>query len=98
MRVIARRTLRQFWESGHADAEQPMRAWFAEVARARWRSMADVKKRFPRASVVDAERVVFDVGGNKYRVVAKLWFPAQAVWIKFVGTHREYDDIDVRSL
>lgn len=98
MRVIARRTLRQFWESGHADAEQPIRAWFAEVSHSRWKSMADVKRRFPRASVVDAERVVFDIGGNRYRIVAKLWFPGQALWIKFVGTHREYDRLDVKSL
>ena len=60
--------------------------------------MSDVKRRYPKASVVDAERVVFDVGGNKYRIVAKLWFPGQALWIKFVGTHREYDDLDVNSL
>ena len=60
--------------------------------------MADVKRRYPRASVVDAERVIFDVGGNKYRIVAKIWFPGQAVWIKFVGTHRDHDDVDVSSL
>ena len=60
--------------------------------------MADVKKRYPKASVVDAERIVFDVGGNKYRIVAKVWFPGRTVWIKFVGTHRAYDDIDVKSL
>lgn len=98
MRVISRRTLRRFWESGHADAEVPLRAWFAEASRARWRSMAELKRRFPKASIVDAERVVFDIGGNKFRIVAKIWFPGQAVWIKFIGTHREYDDIDVEAL
>jgi mRNA interferase HigB len=98
MRIIARRTLREFWEAGHADAEQPLRAWFAEVQRARWTSMADVKERFPHASVVDRERVVFNIGGNKYRLVVKIWFPGQAVWVKFVGTHREYDDLNVSSL
>lgn len=60
--------------------------------------MAELKRRFPKAKVVDAERVVFDVGGNKFRIVAKIWFPGQAVWIKFIGTHREYDDIDVEAL
>lgn len=98
MRVIARSTLREFWTSGHADAEQPLRAWFAEMSRAHYRSMAGIKRRYPRASVVDAERIVFDIGGNKYRIVAKVWFPGEAVWIKFVGTHRDYDDLDVRHL
>lgn len=98
MRVIARKTLQDFWQSGHVEAEQPLRAWFAEVSRAQWRSMAEIKERYPHASVVDAERVVFNVGGNKYRLVAKVWFAGQAVFIKFVGTHRTYDDIDVSKL
>jgi mRNA interferase HigB len=70
----------------------------AEATSAAWKSMADIKKRYPHASVIDAERVVFNIGGNKYRLVAKLWFPGQVVWIKFVGTHRQYDDIDVTAL
>jgi len=98
MRIIARRTLKEFWEAGHADAEQPLKAWFAEVQRAKWASMADVKERFPHASVVDRERVIFNIGGNKYRLVVKVWFPGQTVWVKFVGTHRQYDDLDVSSL
>ncbi|MBM4394444.1 MAG: type II toxin-antitoxin system HigB family toxin [Deltaproteobacteria bacterium] len=98
MRVIARRTLKEFWEAGHPDAEQPLKAWFVEVSRASWASMADVKALYRHASVIDAERVVFNIGGNKYRLVAKVWFAGQAVWVKFVGTHREYDGIDVGSL
>lgn len=98
MRIIARRTLQQFWQAGHAAAEAPARAWFAEVARATWTSMADIKTRFPHASVIDAERVVFNLGGNKFRLVVKVWFPSQAVYIKFIGTHAEYDRIDVASL
>ena len=98
MRIIARRTLKEFWESGHADAEQPLKAWFAEVSRTEWRSMADIKTRYAHASVVDAERVVFNIGGNKYRLVVKVWFPGRAVWIKFIGTHRQYDRLDVGSL
>jgi mRNA interferase HigB len=98
MRIIARRTLKEFWEAGHADAEQPLKAWFAEVSRAEWSSMTDIKIRFAHASVVDAERVVFNIGGNKYRLVVKAWFPGRAVWIKFVGTHRQYDRLDVGSL
>jgi len=97
MRIIARKTLRDFWEAGHADAEQPLKAWFAEAEKADWTTMADVKARYAHASVVDGERVVFNIGGNKYRLVAKIWFPGRAVWVKFVGTHAEYDSLDVRS-
>jgi mRNA interferase HigB len=97
VRVISRRILRDFWQ-GHGDAEQPLRAWFAEVSRANWASMADIKRRYPSASMIDAERVVFNVGGNKFRLVVKVWFPGQAVWIKFIGTHRQYDRIDVRKV
>lgn len=98
MRVIARRALKAFWEAGHGDAEQPLKAWFAEASRATWSSMADIKARYRHASVVDSERVVFNIGGNKYRLVVKIWFQGQAVWIRFVGTHRDYDVLDVGSL
>ena len=98
MRIIARRALKDFWEAGHADAEQPLKAWFAEVQRANWATMIDVKSRYAHASIVDGERVVFNIGGNKYRLVAKIWFPGRTVWVKFVGTHNEYNTLDVRNL
>ena len=98
MRVIARKTLRTFWESGHGASEQPLRAWFAEVSQANWASMIDIKRRYPHASVIDRERVVFNIGGNKYRLVTKVWFPGQTVWVKFIGTHRSYDDLDIDAL
>ena len=60
--------------------------------------MADIKKNYGTASIVDSERVVFNVGGNRFRLVAKVWFPGGAVWVKFIGTHEAYDRIDVRSL
>lgn len=98
MRVIARKCLQDFWQAGYADAEQPLRAWFAEVSQANWRALADIKARYPHASVIDAERVVFNIGGNTYRLVAKVWFAGQTVYVTFVGTHRAYDALDVRSL
>ncbi|MFH1615098.1 MAG: type II toxin-antitoxin system HigB family toxin [Planctomycetota bacterium] len=98
MRIIARKTLKQFWDAGHADAEQPLKAWFAEVQKAHWKSMRDIKVRYPHSSIIDDERVVFNIKGNKYRLVAKLWFPGQAVWIKFIGTHNEYNKLDISSL
>lgn len=98
MRVIARRTLRELWEAGHADAEAPLRAWFAETQAADWATMADIKARYAHASVVDSGRVVFNIGGKKCRLVVKLWFPGRVVWIKFIGTHADYDRLDVSSL
>lgn len=98
MRIIARKTLKDFWEAGHADAEQPLKAWFAEVERADWATMSEIKARFAHASVIDSLRVVFNVGGNKYRLVARIWFPGRTVWVKFVGTHAEYSGLDVRSI
>jgi mRNA interferase HigB len=97
MRVIARKTLRIFWKK-HPPAKGPLEAWFAEAARATWRGMADIKQHYATASIIDDERVVFNIGGNKYRLVVKIWFPGRTVWIKFIGTHRQYDDIDVTEL
>ena len=99
MRIISRKTLKEFWESkGREDAEQPLKAWFAEASAATWSKMADIKERYPHASIVDRERVVFNIGGNKYRLVVKVWLPARALFIKFIGTHADYDAIDVASL
>ena len=97
MRAIARNTLRAFWER-HPAAEGSLKAWFFEATRANWQTMADIKRRHATASIIDDERVVFNVGGNKFRLVVKVWFPGRAVWIKFIGTHASYDQIDVRKL
>lgn len=99
VRVIARRTLRDFWlRAGHGDAEQPLRAWFAEVRRATWRTPADVKAAHRNASFVGEDRVVFNVGGNKYRLVVAVKYSAQIVFVRFVGTHKAYDRIDARKV
>jgi len=98
MRIIARRTLREFWRSGHAEAEQPLKSWFAQVSRASWASPASIKRSFPHASIIDRERAVFNIGGNKFRLVVKIWFEGKTVWIKFIGTHAEYDKLNISSL
>ena len=97
MRIISRKRLRTFW-ARHADAEGPLKAWFAHTSRATWRTRADIKTDFATASIIDDERVVFNIGGNRYRLVVKVWFPGRGVWIKFVGTHRQYDKIDVTDV
>ena len=95
VRIISRRTLREFWERrGRGDAEQPLRAWFAEASRATWRTPADIKAAYRTASFVGNDRVVFNVGGNKYRLVVAVKYSAQLVFIRFVGSHADYDEID----
>lgn len=103
MRVIARRTLRTFVVSlaGHKDqpaVKAALDAWFDEVRRAHWHSTADIRKRYATASVVNAERVVFNIKGNAYRLVVAVDFEKSIVWIKWIGTHKEYDRIHVAEV
>ena len=103
MRIIARRTLREFVDSlaGHKDqpaVKTALDAWFGEVKKARWRSTADVKQLHATASIVTAERIVFNVKGNAYRLVVTVDFERGIVWIKWIGTHKEYDRIDVAEV
>lgn len=103
MRIIARRTLRAFVDglAGHRDqpsVKAALDAWFAEVARANWASTAGVKRLYATASIVSAERIVFNVKGNAYRLVVSVDFEKAIVWIKWIGPHRDYDRIDVREV
>ena len=103
MRIIARRTLRDFIASraGHKDQpalEAALDAWFDEARRARWKSAAELKRHYATASVVTAERVVFNIKGNSYRLVVSIDFEKAIVWIKWIGTHRDYDRIDVTKV
>ena len=103
MRIIARSTLRSYVASldGHKEqsaVETALEAWFARVEAAKWVTSADIKAMFVRASIVSAERVVFDIKGNDYRLVAAIDYEHGVVYIKWIGTHKEYDKIDVRSV
>lgn len=98
MRIIALSSLRAFWEAGNSLAEGPLKAWHAEVSQATWGGMADIKARYPSSSVIDSERVVFNIHGNAYRLIVKIWFPGKIVYVKFVGTHADYDKINVKEL
>ena len=93
VRVIAKSTLRTFWEK-HTDAEGPLKAWYAEVSRAKWKGPADVRKMFNSADFVANNRVIFNIKGNNYRLVTVVLYSAQIVFIRFVGTHKQYDKID----
>lgn len=103
MRVIARRTLREFIERLAGSKEQSavkaaLDAWFAEASRAHWRNSADVRRRYATASVVAADRIVFNIKGNSYRLVVAVDFEKSIVWIKWLGSHRDYDRIDVKKV
>ena len=98
MQIVARRALRQFWER-HPRAEGPLRAWFATVAKAHWASPNDVKKQFgTTVDFVSDNRVIFDLGGHKFRLVAHVSYTFGRVLVKFVGTHAEYDLIDPKAV
>ncbi|UWL61661.1 type II toxin-antitoxin system HigB family toxin [Brucella pseudintermedia] len=103
MRIIARRTLRQFVDSLAGQKDQPavkaaLDAWFDEVSKADWKSSADVKRLYATASIVSAERIVFNIKGNDYRLVVAVDFEKAVVWIKWIGTHKAYDWIDVTEV
>jgi mRNA interferase HigB len=100
MRVIARRTLRQFWESSstYADSKGPLEAWYHEAERAQWSTPADVKGQYRNASILKENRVVFNIGGNKYRLVVRINYAVQVVYVRFVGTHKQYDEIDAEKI
>ena len=97
MRIVALKTLREFW-TRHPDAEHPLRAWHDEVSRAEWRSPADVKAQFGNASILKGRRVVFNIKGNDYRLVVAVAYKLQVVYVKFVGTHAQYDAIDAQTI
>ncbi len=97
MRVIAKRTLRVFWEK-HRDCEQQLKTWYKEAAESKWSRPADIKKEYPSASFLEENRVVFNIKGNAYRLIVRINYKYQMVWIRFVGTHAEYDKINANKI
>lgn len=97
MHVIARRILREYWLRD-SKAELGLKAWFHEAQVAEWRNSADIKAHYGSASIINAERVVFNIGGNKYRLVVRINYGSRTVFVRFIGTHREYDRIDVETI
>jgi len=97
MRIIARRTLREYWER-YPPAEQPLKAWFREAATANWASPVDVKRRCRHASILKSNLLVFNIGGNKYRLVAQINYDFRIIYIRFVGSHEAYDKVDAETV
>jgi mRNA interferase HigB len=103
LRIIARRTLRQFVDSLDGQIDQKavkgaLDAWFDEVKRARWKNAVEVGRSYATASIVSSERIVFNIKGNAYRLVTAVDFQKGIVWIKWIGSHRDYDHVDVKEI
>lgn len=99
MRVIAKSTLRRFWDlPQHADARWPLESWHDEATHADWASPQDIKNQYRNASICGNNRVVFNIAGNKYRLVVEMQYRAGIAWVKFVGTHAQYDRIDAETV
>lgn len=97
MRIFSKRTLRLFWEK-HPDAEQYLKTWHQAVVRANWQNTNDIKSFYGSASIIGAGRVVFNIKGNHYRLIVAFNFERQYVFVRFIGTHQEYDRIDARTI
>lgn len=97
MRVIAKSTLREFW-TVHSDAEGALKAWLADAQRAEWKTPNDVLGNYANISLLAGNRICFNIKGNHYRLIVKVLYNAQVVYIKFVGTHVEYDAIDANTV
>lgn len=100
MRIIAKRTLRAFWETDakYSDSQGPLEAWHEEVLKAEWANPQQVKAQFGHASILKNNRVVFNIKGNDYRLVVKINYSYQIIYIRFIGTHKQYDAIDVEEV
>lgn len=99
MRVIAIASLRSFWENPlYRDAQEPLKAWYEEATQAAWTQPADIKAQYRNASILKNRRVVFNIKGNDYRLVVALSYKLQIVYVKFIGTHKQYDAIDAETV
>ena len=97
MHIISRRKLVEYWHS-HPDSEPPLRAWFADAKKSTWKSPDDIKQRYGNASILPDNRVVFNIKGNTYRLIVVVEYSQGKVFIRFVGSHADYDKIDATTI
>jgi mRNA interferase HigB len=97
MRIIAKRTLKEYWDK-HANCRKELEEWYGIASKTLWSSPKDVKRSFPKASIVGNNRVVFDIVGGNFRLVVKFAYKSKIGFIRFIGTHKEYDKIDVERI
>jgi len=99
MRIIAFKTLREFFEKPeYADSEASLRAWYHEAKTAEWKNSNDLKQHYKNASIVGEGRVVFNIKGNTYRLLVAIDYEIQVIFVRFIGTHKQYDKIDIKTI
>ena len=99
MRIIAFKTLRSFWEKPeYSDSETSLRSWYFDAKNANWKNSNELKQRYRNASIIGNERVVFNIKGNIYRLVVAIDYEFQVIFIRFIGTHKQYDQIDAKTI
>jgi mRNA interferase HigB len=96
-RIFAKSTLREYWVK-HPDTEQYLKTWYDTVMSSVWKTPNDIKKTYANASILKDSRIVFNIKGNDYRLIVKFNFDKQWAFIKFIGTHKEYDKIDANTI
>jgi len=97
MRVISKRILREFWEV-HPDCKEQLKCWYSEAEKAEWQSPDDIRKDYPSASILKSKRVIFNIKGNSYRLIVRVNYNYGLVWIRFIGTHEEYNSINAKEI
>lgn len=97
MRVIAKKILRDFWQK-HADSEEQLKTWHKEASKAIWKSPVDIKDEYANASILKGGRVVFNICGNKYRLIVDINYNRQWLFIRFIGTHKDYDKVNADKI
>ncbi len=97
MRVVAKKILRLYWEK-HVETEQPLKTWYKEATKANWNNPADIKADYAKVSILKSGRVVFNICGNKHRLVVQINYQRQWVFIRYIGTHQEYDKINAEKI
>lgn len=99
MRIIAFRTLREFFEKPeYSDSESPLRSWYHDAKTAKWKNSNELKQHYKNASIVGDGRVVFNIKGNAYRLVVAIDYEFQAIFVRFIGTHKQYDTINAKTI
>jgi len=97
MHIISKKAIVEFWLQ-HADAEGPLKAWYDHARQARWQTPADIQKDYGSDVILPDNRAVFNIKGNRYRLVVRINYAAQSMYIRFIGTHAEYDRVDVTKI
>lgn len=98
MRIIAIKRLKDFWDKGNADSQQPLKVWYQIFKQNNFNNPSEIKRLFPSCSFVGDNRVVFNISGNKYRLVVYIRYDIQIIYIRFIGTHADYDKINVKEI